>query len=304
VLDLSSAPETGAPERVTRSVTLLGRRGYALTPRRLGQLCLGGPLREDEVRWAVAAADRLTIAQDLVVERQQMPRVDEIRARADGHDGSATEYIRMTQRFVRTLVAYAPFVRSVWIAGSLASGGFRVSDDVDLNLVVDDGHRHLAYVAVNTLGLLHALAHRSKPVDDLTRRPLAPRLMTANLILERSQLRPLARHDEGMAFELMVSEPLHGFDVFQEAIELNPQLLDHFPQLATKGAQYLIEPPPTARVPAWLFPAALDGVARVVGSAAWRFMQWTRRDRPEALARVAYVRETMRPYTLFEDASL
>jgi hypothetical protein len=56
-------------------------------------------------------------------------------------------------------------------------------------------------------------------------------------------------------------------------------------------------------VPAWLFPAALDGVARVVGSAAWRFMQWTRRDRPEALARVAYVRETMRPYTLFEGAS-
>jgi hypothetical protein len=29
-------------------------------------------------------------------------------------------------------------------------------------------------------------------------------------------------------------------------------------------------------------------------------MQWTRRNRPDALARVAFVRATMRPYTLFD----
>ena len=303
MLDFSPTLGTATRDRVTQSVALLRRRGYALAPDRLGRLCLGGPLDEEEIRWAVAAGDELTIVRDLVVERRHMPRVDEIRARADGHDEAALEFIAMTQRFVRALVACAPFVRSVWIAGSLASGGFRMSDDVDLNLVVDDGYRHLAYVAVNALGLMHALAHRSKPVDDLTRRPLAPRLMTANLILERSQLRPLARQDEGMAFELMVSEPLHGFDVFREAIDLNPRLLDHFPQLADKGAPYQLDPAPRARVPAWAFPAVLDGAARAIGGAAWRFMQWTRRDRPAALARVAYVRQTMRPYTLFEDAS-
>jgi hypothetical protein len=31
-------------------------------------------------------------------------------------------------------------------------------------------------------------------------------------------------------------------------------------------------------------------------------MQWTRRGRPEALARVAYVRATMHPYSLFDEA--
>jgi hypothetical protein len=30
-------------------------------------------------------------------------------------------------------------------------------------------------------------------------------------------------------------------------------------------------------------------------------MQWTRRQRPEALARVAFVRRTMRPYALFDE---
>ena len=205
----------------------------------------------------------------------------------------------MTARFVKALVAFAPFIRSVSIAGSLASGGFRATDDVDLNLIVDDGHRHLAYVAVNTLGLVHALAHRAKPVDALTRRPLAPRLMTANLILERSQCLPLQRQDEDMAFELLMAEPVYGEDVVRELIDANPGLLEHFPQLANKPALLLIDPP-AQRLPALLFPRFLDGAARTLGEGAWRYMQWTRRHHPDALARVAFVRSTMRPYTLFD----
>jgi len=301
VLDLSPPQDLTAPDRIRRSVALLRGRGYALTPDGLGALCLGGLMPEDDVRWAVASADDLTLVHDLVVAREEIPRLDEIRARAAGHTSAASAYIGMTQRFVRTLVACAPFVRSVWIAGSLATGGFRDTDDVDLNLVVDDGHRHLAYVAVNSLGMLHALQHRDKPVDDLTRRPIAPRLMTANLILEHSQTRPLDRVDAGMAFELMVSEPVYGLDVYREIVEANPALLEHFPQLSNRPAPFLIEPPPRARLPGWLFPSWADGAARTLGGAAWRYMQWTRRRRPEALARVAYVRETMRPYTLFDE---
>jgi hypothetical protein len=187
----------------------------------------------------------------------------------------------------------------VSIAGSLASGGFRASDDVDLNLIVDDGYRHLTYVAVNSLGLLHALNHRAKPVDDLTRRPLAPRLMTANLILERSQCFPLQRQDENMAFELLIAEPVYGPEAINELIDANSGLIGHFPQLAGKQANLLIETPPR-RAPAALFPKFLDGAARAVGETAWRYMQWTRRNRPEALARVAFVRSTMRPYALFD----
>jgi hypothetical protein len=301
VLGYSAAQRETTSDRVRRSVALVRRRGYALSPGRLGALCLGGPLAEDEVRWAVAAAGDLAIIDGLVVERESMPRLDQVSTRALRHDLEAPTYIRMTQRFVRVLVAWAPFIRSVCIAGSLASGGFRDTDDVDLNLVVDDGHRHLAYVAVNTLGLLHAMAHRSKPVDDLTRRPIAPRLMTANLILERSQLTPLARHDEGMAFELMLSEPVYGPEVFRDIVDLNPALLEHFPQLATKTTPHLIHSRLPVAAPAWLLPAALDGMARDLGRVAWRSMQWTRRRRPEALARVAFVREMMRPYTLFDD---
>jgi hypothetical protein len=286
-------------DRVRQTVSLLQRRGYALAPDHLGALCLGGALSESDVRWAVAAAPELTVAEGLVVERSALARAADIRSRAIAHDSNAAPYLPMTARFVRTLVAAAPFIQSVSVAGSLASGGFRASDDVDLNLIVDDGHRHLAYVAVNLLGLVHALAHRAKPVDDLTRRPLAPRLMTANLILERSQCHPLQRQDADMAYELLVAEPVFGIETFSEVLDANPALLDHFPQLAYKPAPMQIAAP-VRRLPAELFPTRLDGAARRLGEAAWRYMQWTRRHRPDALARVAYVRETMRPYTLFD----
>jgi hypothetical protein len=286
-------------ERIRRSVALLGRRGYAVSPERLAELCLGGPVSTREVHRIVADSRDLIVAEELVVDHAGLARLGQIRSRALGHRAAAEAYVQMTARFVRALVAFAPFIRSVSIAGSLASGGFRASDDVDLNLVVEDGHRHLAYVAVNLLGLAHALAHRAKPVDDLTRRPLAPRLMTANLILEHSQCLPLQRQDEDMAFELLMAEPVFGAGVIDELIAANPGLLGHFPQLADKPAPLLIEPP-RHRVPSVLLPAFLDGAARVLGEGAWRYMQWTRRHHPDALARVRYVRSTMRPYTLFD----
>ena len=296
---LPAQVEHTVSERVRRTVALLGRRGYALTPARLAELCLGGAISADEVRWAVAANARLAIAEDLVLERDAVDRAESIRKRSLNHHAESADYIALTLDFVRTLVVVAPFVRSVSIAGSLASGGFRASDDVDLNLIVDDGHRHLAYVVVNFLGLVHALRFRGKPTDDLTRRPIAPRLMTANLILERSQCRPLQRQDEDMAFELLVAEPVFGLESWREVLASNPMLLQHFPQLAERPSPLLIDAP-GRRFPSFIYPRFLDGPARALGRSAWRYMQWTRRKRPDALARVAYVRATMRPYTLFD----
>jgi hypothetical protein len=296
--DSAARPEA-ISVRVRQTAALLARRGYALSPERVAQVCMGGAISPRDVRWAVAASKDLAIVDDLVVDRDGLARVDQIRSRAQGHKEDAGAYVEMTVRFTRSLVTLAPFIRSVSLAGSLASGGFRASDDVDLNLIVDDGHRHLAYVAVNALGLVHALAHRAKPVDDLTRRPIAPRLMTANLILERSQYLPLERQDADMAFELLMAEPLYGLESIQELIGANPALVEHFPQLADKPAA-LVMKSPRHRLPPALFPKFLDGAARVLGESAWRYMQWTRRHHPDALERVRYVRSTMRPYALFD----
>ena len=103
-----------------------------------------------------------------------------------------------------------------------------------------------------------------------------------------------------MAFELLVAQPVFGMEAIQEIIDANPRLLEHFPQLASRAAPLLIDHP-KRRLPKAIYPALLDPPARHLGESAWRYMQWTRRHSPDALARVAYVRSTMRPYTLFDE---
>lgn len=290
-----ASPET-VVDRVRRTVALLEERGYAVSPERLAELCWGGALTCATTRTAVAAAPDLEIREGLVVTRDFAGRAPACRARSDGHAAAAEAYAAAAARFGRRLAAL-PFVVSVALAGSLASGGFRESDDVDLNLVVEDGYRHLAYVAVNALGFADALRRRGKPVDAGSRRPLAPRVMTANLILERGQCFPLARTDAQMALELLQSRPLFGAAFLRDVVVANPALARHFPQLLDAGAPRDARPRTLAL---WLFPRQLEGPARLLGEAGWRWMMWTRRRSPAALARVAYVRRTMRPYALFE----
>lgn len=285
--------------RLERTVRILERRGYAVTPARLGDLCIGGAVGEGQVRAVLATDGELCLRSGLVVSPHLAVSAPAIAQRAAAHGGNAPRCLPVTMGFVRTLVRLCPFVLSVSIAGSLASGGYLASDDVDFDLIVEDGHRYQAYVAINVLGVLHALRHRGKPVDTHTTRPLAPRFMTANLILERSQCFPLARDDEEMAYEFMASVPVYGVALWREVIATNPGLSEHFPQLDERRFPAALRDRPM--LPGWLFPAALDRPAHTLGRAGWRYMQWTRRGRPEALARVAFVRHTMRPYALFDE---
>jgi hypothetical protein len=290
----------GARARLERTVRILERRGYAVTPARLGELCVGGALTEAQVREALRSVPDLSLREGLVVPPRLAGSATAIARRGAAHAGNASQCLPVALRFVSALVRLCPFVLSVSIAGSLASGGYLASDDVDLNLIVQDGRRHLAYVAINALGLVHALKHRHKPVDTHTMRPLAPRFMTANLILERSQCLPLVRQDEDMAYEFMASMPVYGIALWREVVATNHGLAEHFPQLEERHFANALRTRPA--LPNWLFPAALDRPSSALGRAAWRYQQWTRRRRPEALARVAFVRSTMRPYALFDES--
>ena len=285
--------------RLERTAAILERRGYAVTPARLGELCLGGALARDAVLASVAGSPWLELRHGLVLTPAIAGAGPAILRRAEAHEVNVARCLLMATRFVKRLVQLSPYVLSVSIAGSLASGGYLVTDDVDLNLIVEDGYRHLAYVAVNLVGLAHALRHRSKPVDTHTRRPLAPRFMTANLILERSQCFPLARQDEDMAYEFMASQPVYGIGLWRQVVAGNPGLCANFPQLKDRRFETVVRDRPV--LPRWVFPPALEAPARWLGHTAWRYMQWTRRARPEALARVAYVRQTMHPYALFSE---
>ena len=287
----------GLMERVEATVALLEARGYALGTGDLGRVCVGGRLSATEIEVAVASSPRLRLASGLVVRAAGRLDAGAVAGRAAGHAQGAGAARETAVRFVERWILPLPFLVSVSVAGSLASGGFAAADDIDLNLVVEDGCRHLAYVAVNAAAFGHAFRRRRKPVDRHSRRPLAPRLVSVNLLLERSECFPLARTDIQMAYELLVSQPLHGAAFLARVVDENPALGRHFPQLAACPRSPERMP---RRLPRWLLPPALDPAARAIGHAAWRWMQWTRRGDPEALAHVEFIRACMRPYALFD----
>ena len=68
----STAVSEAVADRIRRTVALLRRRGFAVTPSRLAEMCLGGPVSEADVRWAAAASPELALAEDLVVERSAL----------------------------------------------------------------------------------------------------------------------------------------------------------------------------------------------------------------------------------------
>src|SRR5205807_789288 len=82
---------------------------------------------DPEIRWAGAANPDLAIAEGLVVERDALSQASAIRSRSLAHRTDSGAYLDLTLAFVRKLIAVAPFIRAVSIAGSLASGGFRAS---------------------------------------------------------------------------------------------------------------------------------------------------------------------------------
>src|SRR5215813_1165025 len=237
-------------DRLERTAAILGRRGYAVTPARLGELCLGGTMSEAAVLASVAESRRLVVRHGLVLLPAMTGAGPAILRRAAAHEANVARSLVVAMRFVRMLVRLSPYVLSVSIAGSLASGGYLLTDDVDLNLIVEDGYRHVAYVAVNLLGLVHALRYRDKPVDTHTRRPLAPRFMTANLILERSQCFPLLRQDEDMAYEFLASLPVYGIGLWRKVVTANPGLCRHFPQLEGRQLETVVLGGPA--LPRWL----------------------------------------------------
>lgn len=99
-----------------------------------------------------------------------------------------------------------------------------------------------------------------------------------------------------MALELFLSRPLWGADYFRTVLGCNPWLDTYFPQFGARTHHYTCSRTPRSR-PSTRWRERLSYAATYLG---WRWVMWTRRRNPEALARVALVRQYQSPYALFE----
>lgn len=284
-------------ERVFTTLALIERRGYNVSLECLAEWLLGGPISPAQLRTVIEKTEGLHLCAGLVhTEAVSSMALRRTLERQHNHPTHRRRWWAEVERYVERLVVLCPQIRCVALAGSMAAGGFVETDDVDFNLFVEDGTRYTTYLQAAALALEVSLRHHSKPTDAHTRRWLLPKLMSVNVIWTDGDTRPFVRQDGAMALELFLSRPLWGEAYFRNVLGCNPWLDTYFPQFGARTHHCTRSG--TIRSHAstgWC--ERLSYTATYLG---WRWVMWTRRRNPEALARVALVRQYQSPYALFE----
>jgi predicted nucleotidyltransferase len=297
------AADPVAVDRIVATAELLAERGYAVTPTRLAEL---SGASERDVLGAARPAGRLRLVDGRVVPADSAHLAAPSRARQAEHDAHAPRALAIAEAYADALRRRCPWVRAVLACGSLASGGYGPGDDVDVSLVVEDGAKHLAYVAALAIALPFAWRHRGarsarSPERDL---PLVPKLVCVNVVWTMGETAPFARSDDRMALELRLQRPLRGAGAWREVAERNAALFGR----AIPAACPDDPPAPPSRVARLLRALAasprrrraLDAAAYAIARAAHALVRVARWRKPAVRARVARLEATKHPYAILD----
>lgn len=296
-------------ERVLRTLRLFSRWGHAVDVRGLAESLLGGPVEHHTLRDVLDGMKGVALHGDLVSLRGEEDLLAKTERRLRAHAELETLYVKVAEEFCHELRSWCPFVRSVALTGSLASGGFADGDDIDFDLFVDPGTKYICYLMGNLLGLKYAWRFRHREVDGHHSTPLIPKITCLNVVWPEDEARPFARRDEDLAYELLRCQPLFGVERFAEVLDANPWLREYFPQLYEQSWQETVPngtPHPVGNLLDSLrrFPRALrtlEAASRSISWALYRLVQWTRRHDDEAVRRMEYLRDVKYPYEVFQD---
>jgi len=223
--------------------------------------------------------------------------------RSEANSKHAAAYLDLALKYSRELASHCQFMLATAAAGSISTNGVDIGDDVDLNLIVEDGTKYVAYLASLLLGLKYSLRY-----GEILGNGGLKKLICVNVIWTISDTSPFLRQDDSLAFELMLSEPLLGSDEFRRVLDRNEWVREAFPQAYRDGGEELPRPQPSAvgrALGAFLAHPCLRAVAdkacRFIAWSVYTIYHWIRRNDREARARLELVKRLKYPYEVFQD---
>lgn len=294
--------------RVRRTLRLFEDWGHAATLQQLDASLLGGSVGPSVLSDSLAAMEGIRVHHGLISLDNGHDLIAKTERRLRSHAHLEAEYRDVARSFARDLLGLCPFVQSIALAGSLASGGFDARDDIDFDLFVEDGTKYTTYLLATLLGIKYAWRYRDREVEETHRTPLLPKITCVNVVWSEEETDPFTRQDEGLAYELLRCQPLHGARRFRQVLRDNPWIGDYFPQLYERA--WASETRPEANAIGRLLRAvrrsprafrALEKLARSVSWVLYQFVQWSRQGNPGAWERMEFLRRVKYPYEVFQD---
>lgn len=223
-------PERDIEGRITGTLKLMASRGYNPSTEHLASRMLGGDAEVSQVVAAIAEAEDLD-SRDGLAFVKGMSYIEMCKQRLEANGHHQPMYRQIAEDFTRDLVAACPWVKCVMLVGSVATGGLCQGDDLDLNLVVEDGRKYSTNVMGSLLNRKYSYRYRKALAMEREGHYLVPMVVCLNIIWEESQVMPLARRDEQVAYELFSADVLHGLDYYHRILVSNEWLRDYFPQM-------------------------------------------------------------------------
>ncbi len=288
--------------RVVHTLDLAARWGFAVEVQRLPEMLVGGSVGASELADVLTHCSDIHCASGFATLLRYEFLIGKSISRAESHSAHNGAARQIAEQYAKELVRLCPWVRSVALSGSMATGGFASGDDLDFDLFVDDGTKYLTYFLGLALGLAFSFRYRRTGVSS----SFLKKLVCINVIWTASQSRPFVRQDDAMAFELWLAQPLIGASEFAEVLRANPNLTRVFPQILSRALEDLPRPSPSnighvlwSTTRRSLVRRTLDHVCR---AASWLlYHAYSLTLSPEARGRRKFLQRAKYPYEVFQD---
>ncbi len=283
-------------KRIINTLEITEQRGYNLTIEQLSKYLIGGTTEKSQIEQIIHSMETIETEDGYVATKGHL-ELEKCRRRAMINPQLKPIYTTIAHEFVSDYIKLCPWVQCILLTGSMATDGLGKNDDIDFNLIVQDGTKYTSYLIAVFTGLKYALKYRK--YVNLRYFRILPRIICISVIWEHYQVTPFLRQDEQVGFELLIAKTLFNQDFFSFMINNNCWLKNYFPQLFEQNTQKnLIQT--TIMPQSKKIPRVIEWIARHLVFLMYKSVYTCKFHDSWISQRMKYMRQVKHPYGLLD----
>jgi len=216
-------------DRIIDTLKIVENRGYNLSIEKLSENLIGGKKSKKEILNEIG--NNLDVEYDgKFIATNGNLKSEKCKKRLQTNNDLQMKYLPIAQEFTQEYIKFCPYTKCVMIAGSMASDGLGVEDDIDLNIVVEEGSKYSSWLLGILLSIKYSLKYRKE--FNVHWFNLITRVICISVIWETHQVMPFERKDKQIAYELLLNKMvLFNKEFFNQILSKNQWIKEWFPQI-------------------------------------------------------------------------
>lgn len=285
-------------ERVVKTLEIVEKRGYNLTLKKLSENLLGGKIDIKKLKYNVRSFKNIDFDGVFIATLGNL-YLKKCMKRRLTNDKLQPIYLKIAEEYSVDYVKFFPRVRCIMTAGSMATEGLGDDDDIDLNIVVQDGSKYTSYLFAILLSLKYSIKYRKQFNEKYL--GLLTKVICISVIWEEHQVLSFTRRDEQIAYELLNVDILYNHTFFNNMLKDNRWLNNWFPQVFQKKhhIQEKMNNVSPKRMKKTL-PNIIENISMAIMFFFFKIIRMTRSKNQALQDRMDTVEKVKHPYGLFD----